>query len=444
VQNIDDSELVINITNDTLSVDLSGLSGAYLHSINTKEYSYEDISDDIFITISLALIHIKKTADILEVFQLISSDSKTLQNPEIALQFISEFAIRGNNKEVIQLWENIPKSSKDDFINMQFKLITYFASKDNKELSEYFLLKQIDDYKNLEDKSQLGVAYYNYANFLRIIDYKKSFSFYNKALKNNPHYYTEDYIFKEIGGLLFDLDRYVLSSKCYKFGLELKKDLRSLVLYADALMLKGDYLESQKIFKQYFNETKDDIDNEWILKEAVSNYLITEMNITNQSRNYYRAMNQNIIKNNENNELEYINIITNIDALNPLCWFNLSILYGNEKKEPLKVMIGFIICALINKADEEACLNAVKSAFNVREYEIILVIISVGYSNCRELFINKLYDFIEHDGNHSESTQKFLDIIESAINKVNDHNSKNDSISAIRIFDGNRFKNIID
>ena len=447
VQKIEDSEIIINITDDTLSVNLSEIGGAYLHSIDAKEYSYEDMSDDIFITIAIALMHINRTADIIEVFQLISSNPTTLQNPDIAILFIKEFSVLGKNKEVIQLWKNIPASLKDEFVNMQFQLIALHSkevheSDDN--IYEYFLLEQIDNFIDFEDKSPVGVAYYNYAQFLRTRNYVKAFHFYNQALKNNPHYYKEDYIFKEIGGLLFDLDKYNMSSKCYKFGFELKEDLRSLVLYADALMLKGNYLESQRIFKQYFKEEKNHIDNEWILKEAVLNYLITNMNINHQNRDYHQAMNTEVIKNGVNNEKEYIKIITNIDALNPLCWFNLSILYSSKNREPLKVLMGFIICALLNTRDIEAWLNALKSAINTQECKMVELIISVGYYNCGESFLNKLYDFIENDSLNIELTKSFLSLIEDITSKVNSRENIKDSIPTIRIFDGNKFKNITD
>jgi len=440
VQNIDDSELIINITDDTLFVDLSGISQAYLHSIGSIDYSYEDISDDIFIAISLALIHINRNTDMLKIFKLISLSAKTLQDPKVALQFIYQFAMSKNNKEAIQLWNNIPKLLKDEFVKIEFQFITYSISKENKDIYEFYLLEEIDNHKDLENKSLLGVAYYNYANFLRTIGSEKSFSFYNKALKNNPHYYKEDYIFKEIGGLLFDIGRYIMSVKCYKLGLELKKDLSSLVLYADALMLKGDYLESQKIFKQYFNEKKKDINEEWHLKEAVLNYLITDMRITNQTRSYYTAMNTNVIQKAKVNESDYLDIIINIDALNPLCWFNLSIIYNNLQKEPLKATIGFIICALINRTDTEAWLNAIKSALNTQDYEIILLIIPVAYNNCGEVFLNQLYDFIEEPTDNSESTEKFLNLIENII----DNKSSEEKKTTMRLFDGKKFVNIID
>ncbi|MDX4049133.1 DUF4365 domain-containing protein [Aliarcobacter skirrowii] len=438
------SILTVNLTDEILHIEICGFGGCYFHSINSYPYTYDELIGDMFLAIAIGLFHLGKTQNAFNIFETLVTNGIMLKNPQVLMLIIPEYAKIGNSSKVIELWESIPADIKDDELNMQYQLITTMSSKYNNspEMHEHFLLEQIEKYEKLNEKMHLGIAYYNYANFLRMKDLKKSFHFYNKALKYNTHYCTEDYIFKEMAGLLWDLDRFEMSAKCYKKGLELKEDLNSIVLYADALMFQGKYLESKNKFIEYFEKKKEDIHPEWHLKESILGIIVDDLKIKEQKRNYKKAMNTKTIKNCNGQKIpdeEYEFIIDNIDALNPLCHFNLAISCSNED-EHFGTMVHFLISALVNRKDKESWLNSIKGALNCQSYNIIPNMIYCAYDLCGEEFIDSLYALVEGDEkSNSEATKGFLELIDSIIEKVNEENSHK-GVPLLRLFNGKKFE----
>lgn len=439
------SILTVNLTDNILYIDICGLGGCYFHSINSYPYTYDELIGDIFLAITIGLFHLDKKQNAFNIFETLVTKGIMLKNSQVLMLIIPEYAKVGNSSKVIELWESIPENMKDDELNMQYQLITAMSGEYNNspEMYEHFLLKQIEKFKHLDEKIHLGIAYYNYASFLRTKDFKKSFHFYNKALKYNTHYCTEDYIFKEMAGLLWDLDKFEMSAKCYKKGLEIKEDLNSIVLYADALMFQGKYLESKNKFIEYFEKKKEDIHPEWHLKEFILGIIVDNLEIEEQKRNYKKAMNTKTIKNCNGQKVhdeEYEFIIDNIDALNPLCHFNLAISCSNED-EYIGTMVHFLISALVNRKDKESWLNSIKGALNCQNYNIIPNMIYCAYDLCGEEFIDSFYALVEGDEkSNSEATKGFLELIDSIIEKVNEENSHK-GVPLLRLFNEENLKN---
>lgn len=447
VSSKEQSLLTVNLTNDSLYIDICGLRGCYFHSINSYSYTYNQLISDIFLAITIGLIHLGKINNALVIFELLVTDGIMSKNPEVLMMIITEYAKQGNSQKVIELWNSISEKLKDEKLNMEYQLITNISSQhtDSPEMTEHFLLEQIEKFKKFNEKAYLGIAYYNYASFLRTKDYRRSFHFYNKSLKCNTHYHTEDYIFKEIAGLLLDLDKFEMSAKCYKKGLELKEDLNSIVLYADALMFQGKYLEAKNKFVEYFEKKKKNIHPEWHLKEAILGIIVDNWEIKEQKRNYKKAMNTETIKNCNSQKIpdnEYDYIIENIDALNPLCHFNLAISCSKEE-EYRGAMVHFLICALVNRKDVESWINSIKSALNCQDYNIISNMIYCAYDFCGEEFIDSLYKLVEEDSgkSNSEATKGFLQLIDGIIEEVNEKNSQK-GVPLLRIFNGKKFEEI--
>lgn len=445
----ENSLLSINITDNTLFVDIAGISGCYFHHIDSYDYSINELIGDIFTSVTIALFHLGKKFNGITIFETLVNDGFMSRNPEVLLNIIFEYSVIGQSEKVMKLWKNISDEFKDEKLNMKYQMITLMASTQNNstETYEQYLRETIEKFENIDEEISLGIAYYNYASFLRDKNNRKSFSYYVKALKNNPHYYSEHYIFKEIAGLLFDLKKYSASIRYYRIGIDLKEDMNSLVLYADALMHQGKYLDAKEKFVEYFDKKKTDIDPEWHLKESILGVIVNDIEIKEQKRSYYKAMNTDTLKNCTNKEIkreEYQYIIKNIDALNPLCHFNLGIL-SSKNEEFFDGTIHFLICALVNRTDVESWFNSFKSALNSNEYEIIPLIISCAYNICGEQFIELIYDVIENGSSPltSESDRKFFDIIDNIVNKVNEKKLKNKrNIPTLRIFDGKEFKEI--
>ncbi len=439
----EDAIVVININNETLHLDICGIGGCYFHSLDIFSYTYEKLIGDIFLALTVGLLKLNKNYNALNIFETLVSDGKMYGNPQVMMPIIQEYAKDGNSAKVIELWKSIPKKFKDDLLIMQYQLITNVSSEqtNSQDMSEHFLLEQVKKYEEIEDLDLLGVAYYNYASFLRTKNYKKSLKYFIKALKNNEYYQKEDYIYKAIAGLLWDLGKYTMASKCYKKGLDIREDVHHLALYADSLMFQGKYLEARNKFLEYFDKKKENIHPEWCLKEIVLGIMVDYWEITDQKRNYFKAMNTQTIKNCKGQSIpdrEYEYIIEKIDALNPLCHFNLAVSYSQNNNDQ-GATVSFLICALVNRNDKSSWLNSIIGAFKCEAYTLIHHMVYCGYDFCGEEFLDLIYTFLED--NPELESNNILNLIDEI---VEEYNIKNDKISipTIRLFNGTNFEKV--
>jgi tetratricopeptide (TPR) repeat protein len=440
VQDKKDSICNINITNDTLSADILGVSGCFLHSIDKVEYeNIKDFIGDIFTALSISLIYFKKGFNAIEILDSIVEQAPALENIQIAVPIIQQYIAVGKADKAFEIWKNIPSNNKTELDNFQFQLLLMHTK--NTKAYEDYLKEEIE---NTEDEVSLGVLHYNYGNLLRTnAKPLESFKNFKKALKLNPHYCKEDYIFKELGGSLFELQRYGIASKCYGYGLSIKDDTNSTALYADSLMMKGEYQLAQENFHKYFDNCKK-VDFEWVLKDTILDFIINKYYISSQARSYHRAMNTYALKNIGKKPVSKNDLIDvlSIDALSPLTWYNLGDIFAREESYE-DSMYGFLICALMNRTDTEAWFNSFITAWNSNNLHLIEPIIQVGYRFNKEKYIALIYDFLDALPTVTNDTliSGLYDFIETITNKEN--NNKNGK-PTVRMFDDEKFQNIED
>ena len=436
VQDKEDSICTISIIQDTLSINLLDISGCFLHSIDSIEYKdTKSLIGDIFVTLSLSLIYFNKGFNAIEILNLIE-DAPSLKNIQVAGPIIQQYITVGKADKAFEIWKNIPSSNKTELDNLQFQLLLMHTH--NTKAYEDYLKNEI---KINKDEMSLGVLHYNYGNLLKTsakpLEACKNFK---KALRLNPHYCKEDYIFKELGGVLFELQRYGIASKCYEYGLSIKYDTNTTALYADSLMMKGEYELAQKEFHKYFNDSSS-VEFEWILKNTILDYIIGKYKICSQIRSYDKAMNTYALKNIGKNLVsknDLINALT-IDALSPLAWYNLGNIFAKEENYE-DAMYGFLICALMNRTDTEAWFNSFITAWNSNNLHLVEPIIQVGYRFNQEKFITSIYDFLDALPIIPNDTliSRLYDFIEEITYKEHKSNGK----PIVRIFDDEKFQNI--
>lgn len=439
VQDKKDSICNITITNETLSTNILDISGCFLHSID--KVVYDDIKSfvgDIFTTLAVSLIRFKKGFNAIEILESLVEQAPALQNIQIAELIIQQYIAIGKSNKAFEIWKNVPSNNKTELDNVQFQLLLMHTQ--NLKAYEDYLKEEIE---NTKDEISLGVLHYNYGNLLRTSAKPlESFKNFKKALKFNSHYCKEDYIYKELGGSLFELRRYGIASKCYEYGLNIKDDTNSRALYADSLMMKGEYQLAQENFHKYFDSCKE-VEFEWVLKEIVLDFIIKKHKITSQARSYNKAMNTYALKNigiKFISEKDLINVLQ-IDALSPLAWYNLGNIFAREESYE-DSMFGFLICALMNRTDTEAWFNSFITAWNSKNLHLIEPILQVGYRFNQEEYITLIYDFLDGLPPMPDNTLSVLySFIEEITNKENKNNNEKPTI---RIFDNEKFQNIKD
>lgn len=439
-----DYDFQVNVSDNEISIFvLEGVTGAYLHSINKIEYSnIDELIGDIFITTSLALWSFNKELNAYEVLNIFGQHSQSLKNHAVAIHFIQLCFSLGKINKAYELWSNIPFEEKDEILHTKFHMLSLFALKDlnteDLKLHEEYLIQQISLNK------ERGTAYYNYANFLhnqrRL---REAFSNYRKAFQFEEKYNNTSHIYQEIAGILFDLKRYKLAATCYKKALKIKNEPKIEVLYADSLMMCGEFALARKSFKNYFDNSTD-IDEEWILKDSVLEYLISEYGFESQKRQPMLAEQQEVFKKlgKEIVAIEDLKEVIKIDALSSLAWFNLGWLY-KESQDWENAMASYLFCALINRADIEAWMNAFICAWNLGNTSLFLLIVKVGYRINGEEFIQSFYDIFEQMiiNVPKELVSELLNGLEHMVIETKQQNT---SVPTLRIYDGNEFKNIFD
>lgn len=442
VHSKDDAFLTINVSEDTVFVNILGMTGCYLHSITNSAYvRVEELIGDVFVAVTIALIHAKKVLNGIEIFETYVQVAPSLKYPDIVMPIIREYISLGNTSKILNLWKNVPSDHKDETLYLIFQMMMLFSEHDVSIEYEQFLLLTIDENNKLDDKTLLGVAHYNYANFLHNNHKdREAFSHYRKALQFNPHYYQEDYIYKEIAGTLFHLNRYCLSAKCYKIGINKKYDIESMVLYADALMMRGEYLLARRTFKRYF-KASDYIEPEWLLKDIVLDYIIGISGIRSQHRLYEKAIANDIFTKDDLSTLtqEELVEVLYVDALSPLAWFNLGMFFF-RKDNFQHAMMGYLISALMNLKDSEAWMNALKASFNGNQDHLYVLIIQNAYAHCDEEFLGLIHELIDEltAKGANEQALLFSEIIEEIIDDVLKRKKKKSPV--VRLFNGEQFE----
>jgi len=435
VQDEEDSICTISITQDTLSANLLDVSGCFLHSIDSIEYiDTKSLIGDIFVTLSISLIHFNKGFNAIKILNLIKN-APSLRNIQVAGPIIQQYIIVGKADKAFEIWKNIPSTNKTELDNLQFQLLLMHTH--NTKAYENYLKNEIEITK---DKTSLGVLHYNYGNLLKTSAKSlEAFKNFRKALRLNPHYCKEDYIFKELGGVLFELQRYGIASKCYKYGLSIKYDTNTTALYADSLMMKGEYELAQEEFHKYFDKSSN-IEFEWVLKDTILGYIIEKYKIYSQIRSYDKAMHTYALNIGENpvSKNDLIKILS-IDALSPLVWYNLGNIFAKEENYE-DAMYGFLICALMNRIDTEAWFNSFITAWNSNNLHLVEPIIQVGYRFNHEEFIALIYDFLDTLPKIPDDT--LLSSLYNFIEEITNREYKNKEKPIVRIFDDDKFQNI--
>jgi len=426
---------IIEADNDKLLSSIIGFPGTVLDDYLELEYlSIDDFIATIFVAISMSLFKIGKDANAKTILdELVMRNDEIpliLQHPEISFFIIENYLNMHEEEKAFTLWKKLSKHSKNYENEYKYSLLALYPK--YKKFTIQVFKEKIIQYKESNDLKNAGVYSYNLANKLHNDSlHREAVKYYNQSLKYFPRYCKEDYVFKELAGSLFELRRYKLAAKFYKFGLELNYDKKTSILYADALMFSGDYQVSlEKMIK--YGEKYENIEGEWTLKIFILEFIVNALKIKKQKRNYSKSM-QHLDSYDENNISEDILLdAIKLDALSPLAWYNLAQLYSKEKKYE-EALLGFLITSLVNGYDPEAWYNSVVSLSNIGYIELLDSVIRTGYRKTGEEFIRLVYGIGDKIG--FDSMDDFLDSI------IEEENRQIDPI--IRVYDGTKFDKIV-
>ena len=383
----------ILVTNKKIVVKIAGACTLTLHT--RQGYTIGDANSslhfDIMIAIGLAIAyegHIIEAAEIVSTFLI---DSNLTQIPEIVMQLSLILSKANKMHAAFEVAEELFKEDKSVYL-AQLLIFPHLVNSRNAGPEKHFvleILKQIaGEIEKRGDLASAGMLRYNIANSLRAMArWREAVREYRNAAKLDPLYLKRQYYWQELAGVLFENGRYKLSAKLYGISLSLEERVHTRLLYADALMFSGEYLQAITAFEKGLNSDEKQCAAEWHLKLFAISWLRETLKLDRQNRKtpqftntfQHRKLQDSVI---EKTYLEYLKS----DALYPLAWFNVG-LVRYRQDDLTNAAMCFLLAALIEPGDMESWKNAFGLALQIQNSNLAGWILQAAYEKHGEAVI---------------------------------------------------------
>jgi len=434
-----------SLSGDELKISLSSFKECTFHNITKREHDgfAEGIVADTLIGCAIDLVQIGQCEMAAQIVMDNKLKSRFVHKREVLISLIPYLLNTSYFGEIMDVISDLIPTEKDNSIEM----VTLVSAIHGSNLCdvgkiEDFLKKCLNKYLALGLNPLIGTSYYNLGNHYRGRGlYQKAIRNYLKARRYDNTYLNRAYYYKELGGALFEYEKYHFSSMLYKMALDKSADDNIKPLYADALMHSGKYQQSLDAFSEFLKSNKGDYD-EWRLKMFCLRNSIEITGIKEQSRRIKEAI--TVLDFNEVDKPDVIKLIESSLAMDMLCglaWFNLGV-ECNKSGNTKNATISFAMCGLLQRWDIEAWVNATILSLNRGnpEISILYLILRTAYFINGDKFLSKLYDKL-NTSIGANNMVKFTTLIEEILPKTSSVKEK----PIIRIMgkDGT-FKNIFE
>ena len=433
------------IDENTLKVGFLDIAGCTFHDVDLMDAPTlaEDLIKDISLALSIALSWLGYS-DLAARIVFSNDLPHRLKIKDELLQYLSPSLLETSYfKETLELVGEVCDEADNNFLETSTNALLLFLRNSNDveklNATETFLKKNVERYKD-SAPNLYGISQYNLGNFYGSIDrFNEAVKCLLLARRYQPKYYNQDYFYGELAGSLFELGKFIFAAKFYKKALDLGGSKEWRPLYADSLMFSGQYQESLDVFEEYLSDTKDQT-AEWHLKFIYLSKLIKKHNIKSQYRNIRSALEFSDVRSVSNEEVEaQLEKALKQDLLCGLAWFNLAH-FKNISGQIKEATFCFTMCALVQRWDIEAWVNATACSFNnIVPIEICALLVRAGYFCNGERYIEALYKLIE-DRLGSESLSQIAQAIEQLISE----DRKSNTMPELRMLnEDGKFENIL-
>ncbi len=300
-------------------------------------------------------------------------------------------------------------------------------------------------------KEIAGVYYYNLANMMRnspFFSNRQIISWYKSAVRLWGGYHKREYFWAEIGGVLFNCNKYLCSSRFYKKAIAIEEKPVTIALFADALLFAGKYKDALDLFEKYLRD-EENPEIEWILKSNLIEYLIKVSGIESQIRSLKKACNLATIdkevsfssKEAASLCIKKLETIYPLDLLCTRMWTNLANLY-EFLGETEKGLYATITVCLLEPFNLTAWLACLVWAVKIKS-PLLGGIVYLAYEKNGEQFIRFLMDKIATE--HSQIDLKMVRKIKVMFDEIREHHATqaHHHFSVIRLPDGkNSYKEL--
>jgi len=353
--------------------------------------------------------------------------------PELTPIVVDTLFLETGLAEVLALWSRLGDEPNDWMIEVQLQVsaLIYMRVADHHQKEEYrlFLERRIAGFRARGRSSGLGVAYYNYGNFLSRTNPRAALHHYRQAARNEPSNFDRDYYHKEVGGLHFVLGNFNAAAASYKRSLDLNRDTRVLPLYADALMFAGRYRQALMTFREYMR-CQHPRPARWDLKAGSLSVIVESLGIGRQRRHPRRADELADVGQDASTEesLARLQSALGADALSGPAWFN-SGLTLSRMGDPERAFCCFVTSGLCQTGDLEAWANAFLLSISVHSLSLCRAqaVLETAYFFNGEKFVQTVYDDVKKRGPEFPK-QEVMAALDSLVSIIAPKLAKVDSI----------------
>ena len=440
----------MRITEDELRITLGMRTGLVLHGISRM--SNEELLDRLprFVISGLlvALSEVGQHVAVGQLFNACNLSAKDFPSRDAAFYVARSLFATTLQSEGLQLMEELRQESKDDKKSWEIEMFATIsaigAPPGNDTTVIAYLTKLAEGKLELGNCEDAGTTYYNLGNYLRAQGRNAAaLGAFRRAARLNKKYGDRTYFLREVAGLLFDSRRFRVAAKVYAQAVKVDPNQDLEFLYADALLLSGEYEKAGVVFGRNLRADVGDgqqLTAEWFLKERIIKFVTERFEIASQVRRHQDAIDlqSNTGEWPKGGENELVPSVLELDALNPLFWFNYGVgkssATGFDTDNWIEAFHGFLIAALINRNDVEAWTNVLACCFNHKQLHPVLPqIVECGYFMCGEQFVQRVYQEIGAQIPQGKlGRETLVELVEMV---VSDQRAKKERSIRVRMFD---------
>jgi tetratricopeptide (TPR) repeat protein len=326
--------------------------------------------------------------------------------------------------EAIQLSEAFFESEELTFAAQQFWIAAFLQSEslspNEQEYLRAFTHRRIQRAEEANNRKEAATWHYNLGNHLRGSgQFRLAFHHYRKAAKYDSKYKERKYFWRELGGVLFELDHYNASANFYARAIRLGEKGHCRALYSDALMFAGKYRKAQQEFERYLASAKDS-KAEWRLKARVLSRVRALTGVDEQVRQTRVAnelVERAIKASAEKERRKLLEEALEYDALCGLAWFNLGVSWSKSGKR-WYAFFSFLIAGLCQRKDVEAWVNVVALGSSLKSQRFLIpYIIETAYFFNRERLMEQFAKFAQSQPKGFPAA-KFLNIVSETLSAI--------------------------
>ncbi|MBG3130573.1 DUF4365 domain-containing protein [Proteus mirabilis] len=318
-------------------------------------------------------------------------------------------------KFIMEMEKTFTDNKKEISNFTQFSL-AYVTSQIPKNKLEHVINSYLNLIGNANEPLIQATYYYNIGNCLsRENRNRQAIKYYVKAAKANPDYKQRAYWRKELASLLFNVGKYIFSSKLYFQAIQIEDTPETHVLYADSLLLSGKYKQALEEFEDYSSklETRN---TEWYLKIVCLEYIINKLGIEEQSRK--GKIGKEFLEKASEEEIQ--RYLIDSDALCPDTLYCIGTkLAQNEQFE--EACFCFLLSAFADEQYQQSWINAMKCSFNVSNMGFFVHIIEVASRKFGSQIISEFFsEFPPDDVKFNEVALRLIQHCEDYIKTFED------------------------